>query len=93
MILGDFNIHVNYVNDSNASIFLDIMTALGLKQHVRGLTHKSRKCHDLIFTEEMSRTKAAECSQNLIVWDHNSIQCILNIPKKTALTKKSPTGS
>ena len=27
VILGDFNIHVNDVNDPNASIFLDIMTA------------------------------------------------------------------
>ena len=55
--LGDFNIHVNDVNDPNASIFLDIMMALGLKQHVRGPTHKSGNCLDLIFMEEMSRTK------------------------------------
>ena len=44
VILGDFNIHVNDVNDPNASIFLDIMTALGLKQHVRGPTHKTGNC-------------------------------------------------
>ena len=63
LILGDFNIHVNDVNDPNASIFLDIMTALGLKQHARGPTHKSGNCLDLIFTEEMSRTKAIKGSQ------------------------------
>ena len=65
VILGDFNIHGNDVNDPNASIFLDIMTALGLKQHIRGPTHKSGNCLDLIFMEEMSRTKAIKRSQNL----------------------------
>ena len=52
VILGDFNIHVNDVNDPNANIFLDIMTAPGLRQHVRGPTHKSGNCLDLIFTEK-----------------------------------------
>ena len=56
VIIGDFIIHVNDVDDPNASMFLDTMTALGLKQHVRGPTHKSGNCLDLIFTEEMSRT-------------------------------------
>ena len=93
VVLGDFNIHVNDVNDPNASIFLDMMTALGLKQHVRGPTHKSGNYLDLIFMEEMSRTKTIKCSQNLIVSDYNSIQCTLNIPRKSALTKKSPSGS
>ena len=88
VVLGDFNFHVNDVNDPNASIFLDIMTALGLKQHVRGPTHKSGKCLDLIFMEEMSRTKAIKCSKNLIVSDHNSIQCILNIPKDDCTHKE-----
>ena len=88
VILGDFNIHVDDVNDPNASIFLDIMTALGLKQHVRGPTHQSGNCLDLIFMEEMSRTKAIKCGQNIIVSDHNSIQCILNIPKKDCTHKE-----
>ena len=40
VILGDFNIQVNNVNDPNASTFLDMSTALGLKQHIKGSTHK-----------------------------------------------------
>ena len=54
VILGDFNIHVNDVDDLNASIFLEIMTGLGLK-HVKGPTHKSGKCFNLIFTEELNK--------------------------------------
>ena len=36
VVLGDFNIHVNKIDDPNAGIFLDTMTALGMKQHVVG---------------------------------------------------------
>ena len=88
VIFGDFNIHVNDIKDPNTSIFLDIMTALGLKQLVRGPTHKSGNCLDLIFMEEMSRIKAINCSQNLIVSDRNSIQCILNITKDDCTHKE-----
>ena len=36
----------------------------------------------------MSRTKAIGCRQNMFVSDHNSIQCILNIPKKDCAQKE-----
>ena len=88
MLLGDFNIHVDDVNDPNASIFLDIMTALGLKQHIKGPTHKSGNCLNLIFSEELSRTKTIKCSLSLFVSDHNSIQCILNISKEDCTCKE-----
>ena len=43
VVVGDFNIHVNDIDDPNARIVLDTMTALGLNQHVKGPTHKSGK--------------------------------------------------
>ena len=73
VVLGNFNIHVNDIDDPNAGIFLDTMTALGLNQHVKGPTHKSGNCLDLIFTEEMSKTKAIRCSQSMFASHHNSI--------------------
>ena len=57
VVIGDFNIHVNNIDEPNAEIFLDTMTALSLKQHVEGPTHRSGNCLDLIFTEEMSKNK------------------------------------
>ena len=62
VVLGDFNIHVNKIDDPNAGIILDPVTALSLMQHVEGPNHRSRNCLDLIFTEEMSKTKAIRCS-------------------------------
>ena len=88
VILGNFNIHVNNVDDPNTSIFLDMVTALGLKQYIKGPTHKSGKCLDLIFTKELSRIKTIKCSQSSTVSDHNSIQCILNIPKEDCTCKE-----
>ena len=88
VVLSDFNIHVNKIDDPNAGIFLDTMTALGMKQHVTGPTHRSENCLDLIFTEEMSKTKATECSHSMFVSDHSSIQCILNIPKESCTRKE-----
>ena len=64
------------------------MTAIGLKQNVRVPTHKSGNCLDLIFMQEMSRTKAIGCSLSMFVSDHNSIQCILNIPKEDCIRKE-----
>ena len=64
------------------------MTALGMKQCVTGPTHRSGNCLDLIFTEEMSKTKAIECSHSMFVSDHSSIQCILNIPKESCTRKE-----
>ena len=88
VVLGDFSIHVNNIDDPNAGIFLDTMASLSLQQHVKGPTHKSGNCLDLIFTEIMSKTKAIRCSQSMFVSDHNSIQCILNIPKENCTRKK-----
>ena len=82
VVLGDFNIHVNIIDNPNAGIFLDTMAVLSLKQHVKSPTHKSGNCLDLVFTEEMSKTKAIRCNQSMFMSDHNSIQCILNIPKE-----------
>ena len=88
VVLGDFSIHVNDIDDPNAGIFLDTMTALGLKQHVEGPTHKSGNCLDVVLTEEMSKTKAIRCNQSMFMSDHNSIQCILNIPKENCARKE-----
>ena len=83
VVLGDFNIHVNDTNNPNAN-----MTALGLKQHVEGPTHKSGNCLDLFLTEELSRAKAVGCSKDMFMSDHSSISCILDILKENCTRKE-----
>ena len=36
----------------------------------------------------MSRAKAIGCSQSMFVSDHNSVQCVLDIPKEIVLEKR-----
>ena len=51
IILGDFNISTENVPNPDTVIFNDTMAALGLQQHVRGLTHKMGNTLDLIFSQ------------------------------------------
>ena len=52
IILGDFNMHMNYINSNEVGIFKDTLTALGLTQHIITSTHVKGNILDLIFTEE-----------------------------------------
>ena len=49
IIAGNFNIHVNDVNSSDARQFIDAMEALGFDQLVDFCTHKSGNILDLMF--------------------------------------------
>ena len=39
MYLGDFNLHLNDMDNDDALQFQDMVEAIGLIQHVNGLTH------------------------------------------------------
>ena len=41
LLVGDFNFHVDNVNDSAALQFLQLLDTFNLKQHVTGPTHKN----------------------------------------------------
>ena len=55
IILGDFNMHIEDPNDYNSKTFVNMMEALGLKQHVVEPTHQKGNILDLIFTEVTSQ--------------------------------------
>lgn len=50
LITGDFNIHVDVPNDSDAARFLEFLTSMGLEQHVDKPTLISGHTLDLIIT-------------------------------------------
>ena len=88
VLVGDFNIHINHEDNPNAVIFLDTMTALGLHQHADGPTHRSGNCLDLVFTEELSRTKVKKCIISDYLSDHAVVLCELTIPKQDQIRKR-----
>ena len=63
--VGEYNLHVNNPEDEDAANFLDMTTALGLKQHVKSVTHTSGNTLDLIFTEVITDIGIADCKLGL----------------------------
>ena len=55
IISGDFNMHIDYLTDTEAQIFNDTMDALQLKQHDSFETHHAGKILDLLFPEITSQ--------------------------------------
>ena len=51
IIMGDFNIHINNLNDTEAQMFLEAMELLGLEQHIKEPTQKAGNILDHIYTE------------------------------------------
>ena len=51
IILGDFNVHIEDQTNADAVVFNETMRALGLEQHISGLTHVRENTLDLIFTQ------------------------------------------
>ena len=50
LICGDFNLHVDDINDPDAVRFLNILDSFNLCQHVTGPTHKRGYTLDLLIT-------------------------------------------
>ncbi|XP_068757976.1 uncharacterized protein [Montipora capricornis] len=50
IMAGDFNIHVNVPSDNDAVRFLDLLSSMGLQQHIDFPTHVSGNILDLLIT-------------------------------------------
>ena len=69
-IILDFNMHKEDPNDYNSRIFVDMMEALGLKQHVIEPTHQKGNILDLIFTETASQINVSQLEMLDYILDH-----------------------
>ena len=79
IIAGDFNLHVNDEN-MDATVFIDMMEAMGLQQHVTYPTHKSDNILDLVFTELITQRHIKDLSCGSFVSDHCMMDFITTIP-------------
>ena len=79
IIAGDFNIHVNDVENADARQFLDVMEALGFDQLVDFCTHKSGNILDLMFTCIGNKIKCGNIKLNGFISDHCLIQSQLDL--------------
>ena len=80
--MGDFNIHLNNLNDGNAQVFAELMDSLGLTQHVKSATHKAGNILDHFYTETAGKIDVTQCVNRDFISDHCIVHTVLDVPKE-----------
>ena len=83
--MGDFNIHINNLEDQDAQILKDTLNAFNLKQHINIPTHNLGHTINLIIT---SNNYMGPLIPGSYISDHRMITLSTNIPKPKAKMKK-----
>ena len=71
IVTGDFNIHIDYKNDSSCTKFIYLLNTFDLKQHVNEFTHVKQHIMDLIITRSAQDTKVHEVGP--LISDHLAV--------------------
>ena len=87
IFIGDFNVHANDLNNPDTEIFIDMMSALGLDQHVDFPTHIGGNTLDLLFTECIGRVKISKCSPGEYISDHLAVEANVLVDKEDIVHK------
>ena len=82
IVLGDFNIHIEDITNTDAIIFNDTMRALGLEQHILGPTHVKGNTLDLIFTQLSNSFNITNTTLHGYISDHCMVSVNINIKKQ-----------
>ena len=88
IIAGDFNLHVDGKDNPDAQVFMDLLTAFGLQNHIDFPTHKSKHTLDLIISECISHLVVKDSSPGQYLSDHTSVISPLSIEKPPLEVKK-----
>ena len=80
MVLGDFNRHVND-DDTEANIFTDTATTLGLQQHITYATHRSGNILDLFLTKIEGNTEVLTSAPGTFISDHRAVDVTIGYRK------------
>ena len=87
LILGDFNLHINDLDNPNTGIFLDTVTAMGLNQHVNFATHQLGNILDLVLLEELSQFQILSCKPGVYLLDHCMVEVDISLPRDDLVRK------
>ena len=75
LINGDYNFHLDVIDDNNASAFRDLLESTGLKQHVEVPTHRSGHTLDLVTDRQDDNVLSAFTVGSDLPSDHYAIFC------------------
>ena len=79
--MGNFNLHIDNMENPDAQVFLDMITAFGLENHVAFLTHRSGHTLDLVITECASPVSVHHTTPGSFPSDHMGAVSVLSIDK------------
>ena len=88
LISGDFNIHVDDTEDTDAIKLIDLLESYGLQQHVTSPTHKHDHILDLIITHQSDQLLG---NTPRIIWyisDHATVLCSIRCDKPPLSVRK-----
>ncbi len=88
LIVGDFNIHVDIPRDPNVIRFLDLLSSIGLHQHVDKPTHTSGHTLDLIITWNSDTFLPTRPLTDYLFLDHITVICDLTLGRRIPPTEK-----
>ena len=91
IMIGDFNIHMDIIDDPNTITFNDFLDSFNLHNHVNFPMHKSLHYLDLVITDTNWNIMHTVKQGNTLS-DHTFIDCSLHIekpkPQKTVTYRK-----
>ena len=86
--MGNFNLHVNNTENPDAQVFLDMITAFGLENHIAFPTHKSGHTLDLVTMESVSPLSVQHTKPGSFLSDHMCVVSTLSIDKPPIESKE-----
>ena len=86
-ILGDFNIHMEDIQNLDQNKMSEILASFGLQQHVSFATHQSGHTLDLIITRNCGDVNIGLPTAGYFLSDHCFVLSNLDFPKATFVTK------
>ena len=82
VLLGDFNIHTQDMENLDSITYNDTMEVLRLQQHIDKPTHKFGNTLDLIYTESLGRVRVIHSFKGSFISDHKVVGVELEIRKQ-----------
>ena len=83
VILGDFNVAVQDINNPDSLAFYNTMEALGLVQHIDKPTHQLENTLDHIYTESLDQLEVQHTFIGSYISDHRLVGIEINSKKNS----------
>ena len=88
LISGDFDIHVDNAEDTDARKLIDLLESDGLQQHVTSPTHKHDHTLDLIITRQSDQLLGNTPRISRYISDHATVLCSIRCDKPPLSVRK-----